>query len=71
MQYLVWGGAGVTLVSVLMLGWCGILALRVRRAGLDEAATRAGLLRVLVWNMAALGVAALGLMAVVTGVILS
>jgi len=71
MEYLIWGGTAVTLASVAMLGWCGILALRVRRAGLDEAATRAGLQRVLIWNMGALAVAALGLMAVVVGVILA
>lgn len=71
MQYLIWGGAGVTLASVVMLGWCVVLALRVRRAGLDAAATQAGLQRVLVWNMGALAVAGLGLMAVVVGVILA
>ena len=70
MQYLIWGGAAVTLISVAMLGWCVVLALRVRRAGLDEAATRAALQKVLIWNMAAIGLAAMGLMAVVTGVIL-
>ena len=70
MQYLIWGGAAVTLISVAMLGWCVVLALRVRRAALDEAATRAALQKVLIWNMAAIGLAAMGLMAVVTGVIL-
>ena len=75
MQYLIWGGAAVTLISVAMLGWCVVLALRVRRAGLEEAgleqaATRAALQKVLIWNMAAIGLAAMGLMAVVTGVIL-
>jgi hypothetical protein len=71
MQYMIWGGAVVTLASVAMLGWCVVLAMRVRRAGLDEVATRAALQKVLIWNMAAIAVAALGLMAVVTGVILS
>ena len=70
MEYLIWGGAAVTLASVAMLGWCGVLALRVRRAGLEEAAMRAGLQRVLIWNMAALALAGIGLMAVVVGVIL-
>ena len=71
MQYMIWGGAVVTLISVAMLGWCVIMALRVRRAGLDEAATKAALQRVLIWNMAAIAVAAIGLMAVVIGVILA
>lgn len=71
MAYLVWGGAGVTLLSVAMLGWCVVSALRIRRAGLDDIAMRAGLQKVLIWNMAALALAALGLMAVVVGVILT
>lgn len=71
MQYMIWGGAVVTLASVFMLGWCVVMAMRVRRAGLDDAATKAALQKVLIWNMAALAVAALGLMAVVIGVILA
>ena len=71
MSYLIWGGVAVTLASVVLLGWCVVLAVRVRRGGLPEAATRAALQRVLIWNMAALGIAAIGLMAVVIGVILS
>jgi uncharacterized membrane protein (DUF4010 family) len=71
MHYLIWGGAAVTLVSVIMLGWCVVMALRIRKAGLDETATKAALQRVLIWNMGALAVAGIGLMAVVTGVILA
>ena len=71
MEYLIWGGAVVTLASVAMLCWCVVLAVRVRRAGLDEVAMKAALQRVLIWNMAAVAVAALGLMAVVVGVIVS
>ena len=71
MVYMIWGGAGVTLVSVALLGWCVVMAMRVRASGMDEAAMRAGLHKVLIWNMAALALAALGLMAVVTGVLLA
>ena len=70
MEYLIWGGAAVTGTSLVMLGWCIVAAVRIRRASLDETATRAGLQKVLVWNMAAMAVAAIGLMAVVAGVIL-
>ena len=71
MEYLIWGGATVTVVSLIMLGWCVVLAVRIRRAVLDEKAKQAGLQRVLVWNMGAMAVAGIGLMAVVVGVILS
>ncbi len=71
MDYLIWGGAAVTVASLVMLGWCVVMAVRVRRAGLDEKATQAGLQKVLVWNMGAMAVAGLGLMAVVAGVILA
>jgi hypothetical protein len=55
---------------VLGLVWCIVLALRARRAGLPEAELKARLQRVVTLNLAALAVSALGLMAVVTGVIL-
>ncbi len=71
MQILVGIGAVITLFSVAMLVWCVRLALRVRRSpAADPALARAALTRVLYWNMAALGLAALGLMAVVVGIIL-
>lgn len=71
MQILIWGGAVVTLAGVVLLGWCIRLAAAVRQnAPADPAQARAALTRVLYWNMAALGVASLGLMAVVVGIIL-
>lgn len=71
MTALIWGGAVLTLLGVAGLLACVLVVLRARRAGLDDAALRATLARVVVWNMAALAVSALGLMAVVTGVILT
>ncbi len=70
MHILVWSGATLALVGVAMLGWCIALALRIRRSTEDAAAARAALTCVLYWNMAALGIASMGLMAVVVGVIL-
>ncbi len=69
MQALIWGGAALTLVGVALLGWCARMAGQARRIA-DEAAARAALNRVIAWNMAALGVAGIGLMAVVVGLIL-
>lgn len=50
--------------------WCILLTLQARRQGLTDAAMRARLQQVVTYNLAALGVSALGLMAVVTGLIL-
>ena len=71
MQVLIWAGAAVTLLGVALLLWCIRLAAQVRSTPqATPEATRAALTRVLYWNMAALGIAALGLMAVVVGIIL-
>jgi hypothetical protein len=71
MTALIWCGAALTLLGVAGLLACVLVVLRARRAGLDDTALRATLARVVVWNMAALAVSALGLMAVALGVILA
>jgi hypothetical protein len=70
MQGLVWAGALVSLIGVAGLVYCVMRALRVRRAGLGDEAMRAELQRVVVVNMAALAVSAIGLMLVVLGILL-
>lgn len=70
MESLIWIGAGMALLGVAGLIWCIRLALRARRAGLEQTAMRAQLQRVVVLNMGALGVSALGLMLVVLGIML-
>lgn len=71
MQLLVLIGAVVSLAGVAGLVWCILLALRARRAGLADDEMRARLQHIVVLNMAALGVSALGLMLVVAGIFLS
>lgn len=70
MEALVWIGAALALAGVAGLVWCILLALRARRSGMADDAMRAALQHVVVLNMAALGVSALGLMCVVAGIIL-
>ena len=70
MQALIWTGAALSLAGVAGLGYCILRATRARRAGLDDAAMRAELQRVVTINMGALGVSALGLMLVVAGILL-
>lgn len=71
MDWLIWIGAGLTLLGVAGLVWCIVLAMRAKRAGLPDADMRATLQRVVVLNMAALAVSGLGLMCVVFGVFLA
>ncbi|MBL9051602.1 MAG: hypothetical protein JNK19_15940 [Tabrizicola sp.] len=70
MQALIWIGAGFTLLGLAGLVYCILRALKVRKSGLEDSAMRAELQRVVVINMAALGVSALGLAAVVAGILL-
>ena len=70
MQALIWAGTAMTLVGVGGLVYCVLRTLRARRAGLEDAELRAELQRVVTLNMAALGFSALGLAAVVAGILL-
>jgi hypothetical protein len=70
MEFLVWIGAGLTLLGLLGLVWCIVLAIRARRSGLSEDEMRARLQRVVALNLGALAVSALGLMAVIVGIFL-
>jgi uncharacterized membrane protein len=71
MDWLIWIGAAVSLGGVAGLLRCIQLALRARKSGLDNTAMRARLQQIVTFNLAALGVSALGLMLVVTGIILN
>lgn len=70
MEIMVWIGALVSLLGVAGLGWCVVLALRARNSGLPDEEMRGALQKVVIYNMAALGVSALGLMLVVMGIFL-
>jgi uncharacterized membrane protein len=71
MDWLIWIGAAVSLGGIAGLLRCIQLALRARKSGLDNTAMRARLQQIVTFNLAALGVSALGLMLVVTGIILN
>lgn len=70
MNILIWIGSGLTLLGLVGLIWCILKALAARRAVLDEVQMRAALQRVVMLNMAALGVSALGLVVVVAGILM-
>ena len=70
MDILIWIGTAFTLLGVAGLVYCIVLATQARRAGLPDDALRARLQRVVTLNLAALGISAIGLMLVVTGIML-
>lgn len=70
MGWLVMAGSGITLVGLGLLGYCIYAAFAAKKSGLDDAAMRARLQKVVVINMGALLLSVLGLMCVVLGVFL-
>lgn len=70
MQAVIWAGAALTVVGLAGLIYCVLRATKAKRLGLDDAAMRAELQRVVTINLAAVGVSALGLAVVVTGILL-
>lgn len=67
---LIWCGAALTLAGLSGILWCIWTVQKARRSGLDEAAFRVRMQRVVAVNMAALVASVLGLMAVVIGIML-
>lgn len=70
MGVFVWIGSVVSLVGVAGLIWCILIALRAKRADLDDAELKARLQRVVAINLAALFLSATGLMMVIVGILL-
>ncbi len=71
MAALIWIGAATTVLGLVGLVACIVVAARARSAKLEGAAMEARLRRLVAFNLGALAISALGLMMVVTGVILS
>lgn len=68
---IIWGGAALALAGVAGLVWCIVTVAKARRAGLDDAAMRDRMRRVLTVNMGALAVSMIGLMLVMVGIFLA
>lgn len=71
MAILVWIGAAITLAGFGGIVWTIFAVRRIRNEGLDDAALRARLGRILPVNLGALALSMLGLMMVVVGVLLA
>lgn len=70
MDWLVYTGAGVSVLGLAGLIACIVLVTRARRAGGGDAAIRARLQKLVPLNMAALFLSVIGLMMVVVGIVL-
>ena len=71
MEWLIIGGAVISLCGIGGLIWCILMALKARKASTNDEDLRLRLQKVVLLNMAALGVSAIGLMLVVTGIFLA
>lgn len=68
MDWLIWLGAAMSLAGLFGLVWCILQAMKLRRAGLPDDALRARLQTLVAYNLAAMGLSGLGLMAVIIGI---
>ncbi|MCH2163375.1 MAG: hypothetical protein MK098_01800 [Marinovum sp.] len=68
MDYLIWGGAALSLLGLLGLIWCIATVARAKRASLPDEELRAVLQRVMPRNLAALFLSVIGLMMVILGI---
>ncbi len=68
MDWLIWTGAGVSVVGLIGLMWCILKVSRAKRANLEEAAMREVLKGIVPLNLAALFLSVIGLMMVIFGI---
>ena len=71
MYVLIWGGAAVTLCSLVAMIWCIAMVRNARNANLPDEELRLVLAQIMPKNLAALFLSAIGLMMVVVGILLS
>lgn len=70
MTYLIAPGVALTLAGLIGLIWCILQVVKAKRAGLDDDALKARLQSIVIYNMGALLLSAIGLMMVVVGMLL-
>lgn len=71
MDALIWTGTLLSLLGLAGLLYCIVTALRAKRSGLDDAALRDRLRRLVAWNLGALLLSTLGLGVVMMGLLLA
>lgn len=68
---LIWGGAALTLIGLVLLVWCIFKVIGAKRAGLSDEDLRAAVQKVIPLNLGALLMSMFGLMLVIVGVFLA
>ena len=71
MDWLIWGGATVSLIGLVGLILSIIKVAKARKAGLSDEELRAAVQRVVPLNMGSLFLSVIGLMMVILGIFLS
>ena len=71
MEWLIWVGAAMSLLGLAGLFWCILRVWSARRSGLEDAALREAVRKVVPLNMAALMLSVFGLVMVVVGIFLT
>lgn len=70
-EFIIWGGAVVSVLGLAGIVWCIIKVARAKRAGLEDAQLQAVLKSVLPLNLGALFLSVTGLMMVGVGIAFS
>ncbi len=68
MEWLIWGGAAVSVAGLAGLVWCIVTVMRARKAALADDEMRTVMQKVLPRNLAALLLSVIGLMMVILGI---
>ncbi len=71
MDFVIWGGAVVSLIGVIGIVYCIVMVFKAKRANLSEDEMRLRLKTLVLINMIALFISMIGLMIVVAGIIFS
>lgn len=70
-DFLIWGGASLSLIGLVGLLWCIFYVAQARRAKLSDDDMRAKLKKALPMNLGALFLSVIGLMLVIVGIFLA
>lgn len=70
MDWLIWGGAAISVIGLAGLLWCIFKVAAAKRAGLGDEELRDAVKRVVPINMGALFLSVIGLMMVILGIFL-
>ncbi|MBR9764722.1 MAG: hypothetical protein GYB53_14635 [Rhodobacteraceae bacterium] len=68
MEFIIWGGAAVSLVGLALLVWSIVKVARARAAGLQDEALRQAISRAMPFNLGGLLLSVFGLMLVIFGI---